>query len=107
MLVKLETQSRKKAKLTRFFDVMDFQILLLTGLIVPFLGWFFLGLKYWITMWPAILFIIWLVRFKIDKPSGYWSHFLNFQPRGKQWTGYNGYNTAPKELSKIRNSRSF
>jgi hypothetical protein len=102
MLTKIETQSRKKAKLTRFFDVMDFQILLLTGLIIPFLGWFFLGLQYWVTMWPSILFIIWLAKFKIDKPSGYWNHFVNFSLRGKQWTGYNGYNLANKEYSRIR-----
>jgi sterol desaturase/sphingolipid hydroxylase (fatty acid hydroxylase superfamily) len=102
MLTKIETQSRKKAKLTRYFDVTDFQILLLVSLIVPFLAWFLIGLGPLWSMWPAILFVTWLINFKIDKPSGYWSHFLNHRLRGKLWTGYNGYNTAKKEYLDIK-----
>jgi hypothetical protein len=96
MLTKIETQARKKAKLTRYMDVLDFQLILSLGLILPFMVWFFLGYGPEVSIWPAVIFIAWLLRFKVDKPSGYWSHFVSHILRGKSFTGYNGYN-EPKE----------
>jgi hypothetical protein len=88
MLVKIETQSRKRAKLTRYFDVMDFQILLITGLVIPFSLWMIAGVTYYYTFWMVLSYIVWMALFKIDKPSGYWNHWLNYRLRGKFWTGY-------------------
>ena len=90
MLVRIETQSRKKAKLNRYMDIMDFQILLLSGLVLPFSLWLLFGLTAFETIWLCIGYILWMSFFKINKPSGYWSHWLSYQMRGKLWTGYNG-----------------
>jgi len=102
MLTKIETQARKKAKLTRYMDVIDFQIILLLSLIVPFTVWFFLGLGPLYSMWPAIIFVAWLVRFKVDKPSGYWSHFVSHNLRGKSFVGYNGLHEPKDCYKKLR-----
>jgi hypothetical protein len=102
MLTKIETQARKKAKLTRYMDVLDFQLILLLSLVLPFMLWFFLGLGPLFSLWPAALFIAWLIRFKVDKPSGYWSHFVSHQLRGKNFTGYNGYFPAKQCYTRLK-----
>jgi hypothetical protein len=93
MITRIETQSRKKAKLTRFMDVMDFQILLLTGLVLPFSLWFFLGVPFGYSLVVVVVYMIWMIKFKIDKPAGYWSHYLNFKLRGSLWSAYSGLQT--------------
>lgn len=102
MLTKIETQARKKAKLTRYMDVLDFQIILLLGLIFPFMVWFFLGLGPIVSMWPFALFIAWLIKFKVDKPEGYWSHYVSHHLRGKSFTGYNGFNHPKDSYAKLK-----
>lgn len=102
MLTKIETQARKKAKLTRYMDVMDFQLILLLVLIIPFLAWFFIGVGPLFSIWPAVLFIVWLLRFKVDKPSGYWSHYVSHNLRGKNFTGYNGFYEAKECFKKLK-----
>lgn len=99
MLTKIETQARKKAKLTRYMDVLDFQLILLLTLILPFLAWFFLGIGPLVSIWPAVIFIAWLLKFKVDKPSGYWNHYVSHNLRGKNFTGYSGFN-EPKDCFK-------
>jgi hypothetical protein len=95
MLVKLETQARKKAKLTRYLDVIDFQIILLTLLVLPTALWMIFGLSGFYTIWGAVGYVIWMGIFKIGKPAGYWTHWLSFQFRGRHWTGYNGTTPTP------------
>jgi hypothetical protein len=102
MLTKIETQARKKAKLTRYMDVLDFQLILLLGLIFPFMVWFFLGYGPLVSAWPVLLFIAWLMKFKVDKPSGYWSHFVSHHLRGKSFTGYNGFNYPQEGYTRIK-----
>jgi hypothetical protein len=101
MLVVIQTQARKKAKLTPYFDVMDFQIILLTGLVIPGACWFILGIPWAYTVWMVVLYGAWISMFKINKPAGYGSHFWKHVLRGKAWTAYG--NEAPHpELSKLR-----
>jgi hypothetical protein len=88
MIVRIETQSRKKAKLTPYMDIMDFQLLLLTGLIVPMSLWLILGIPWQLSAILPVSYVIWMAKFKVGKPSGYWNHWLNYRLRGKQWTGY-------------------
>jgi hypothetical protein len=102
MLTKIETQARKKAKLTRYMDVLDFQLILVLGLIFPFMVWFFLGVGPLGSIWPAVIFIAWLLMFKVDKPSGYWSHYVSHNIRGKSFTGYNGYFHAKEYYTKLK-----
>lgn len=89
MLTRIETQSRKKAKLTPYMDILDFQIILLSGLILPFIVWMFTGYGMIYSMWIVLVYIVWMFYFKIDKPPGYWNHFLNHKTRGKAWVAYN------------------
>lgn len=96
MVVKFEVQSRKKPKLNRFMDIMDFQILLLTGLVIPFGIWYITGLNWTYTLWFVLLYIIWMFKFKIDKPPGYWNHYIAFHLRGKNWSSRGG--STPKQI---------
>lgn len=101
MLTKIETQARKKAKLTPYMDVMDFQIILVTGLVLPMAVWMLTGLTWYYTVWLVLAYIFWIARFKINKPDGYGYHFWKFKLRGKCWTGYVG--AAPNEgMSSVR-----
>ena len=102
MITRIETQSRKKAKLTRFMDVMDFQILLLTGLVLPFTLWFFAGIPFGYSMLVVVLYIIWMMNFKIDKPAGYWDHYLSYKLRGSLWSAYNGLNVPKRWYADLR-----
>lgn len=90
MLTKIETLARKKAKLTAYMDVMDFQIVLLTGLVLPMAVWLLTGLGWGYTFWVVLAYIAWMLGFKINKPSGYGKHYFHFKIRGKAWTGYGG-----------------
>jgi hypothetical protein len=90
MLIEIQTQSRKKPKLNRFMDVQDLQILLLLGLVVPYLLWWFVGIDFLYGWPPVVLYIAWMVRFKIDRPAGYWKHWLSHQLRGQHWSARNG-----------------
>lgn len=99
MLTKIETQARKKAKLTPYMDVMDFQIILLTGLVAPMAVWLLTGLTWKYTIWFVVAYSLWILRFKINKPSGYAMHFWKFMIRGKAWSGYSGAEATPEMLS--------
>ena len=90
MLIKIETQSRKKAKLTPYMDVMDFQIILLLGLVAPMAVWILTGLDWKYSFWMVAVYIWWIGFFKIGKPSGYGGHYWKYMIRGKAWTGYTG-----------------
>lgn len=95
MLTKIETQSRKKAKLTPYMDVMDFQLILLLGFVVPFVIWLFTGMGFAYTCFLVIGYIIWMMLFKVNKPAGYWNHYLSYNLRGKGWTAYS--DSRPEE----------
>lgn len=99
MLTRLETQSRKKAKLTPYMDVMDFQLLLFFGLVLPLIIWLLSGITWKGTFWIPIAYTLWMVRFKVGKPPGYWQHWLSFQLRGKLWTCYSNSPIPPHILS--------
>ena len=103
MLTKIETQARKKAKLTPYMDVLDFQIILLSGLVVPMAIWMLVGLPWKYTVWIVLAYFAWIWRFKINKPSGYAVHFWKHKIRGKAWAGYSGEAAKPEMLS-IRDS---
>jgi hypothetical protein len=90
MLTKIETQARKKAKLTPYMDVLDFQIILLSGLVLPMAIWLLTGLGWVYTIWIVVIYMGWILMFKINKPSGYGLHFWKFKIRGKAWTAYGG-----------------
>jgi len=98
MIVKIEVQARKKPKLNRFMDVFDLQMLLLLGFVVPYVIWFFSGVDYFKTCIFVILYIAWLIMFKIDKPPGYWNHWLSYHMRGKFWSARNGRTPEPTYL---------
>ena len=88
MTIKFEVQARKKPKLNRYMDIADFQFLLLTGMVIPFGLWYVFGVDWLYTFWVVVLYILWMFKFKIDKPNGYWSHWVNFQLRGKAWSTF-------------------
>lgn len=96
MLTKIETQARKKAKLTPYMDVMDFQIVLVSGLVLPMAAYMLTGLGWAYTSWLVIAYIFWIAKFKINKPAGYGYHFWKYRIRGKTWTGYAG--TPPNPM---------
>lgn len=102
MLTRIQTQARKKAKLTPYMDVMDFQIILLTGLVLPMAIFMVTGLTWWYTVWPLLIYIWWIANFKINKPSGYGLHFWKFKIRGKAWTAYAGDPPNPV-MSNLKN----
>jgi hypothetical protein len=85
---KIETQARKKAKLTPYMDVMDFQIILLTGLVIPFAIWLLTGIEWVYTVWLVLGYTAWMITFKVGKASGYSQHWWKYHLRGKAWTGY-------------------
>jgi hypothetical protein len=88
MLIKIETLANKQAKLTRFFDFVDFYVLALVGFLMPVAAWAAIGLPYSFTCWPGIIYLCWLLRFKANKPKVYWSHWLRFKLRSKHCTAY-------------------
>jgi hypothetical protein len=88
MVVKFEVQARKKPKLNRFMDIMDFQLILLTCMVIPFALWYIFGITWAYTFWLGLSYILWMMKFKIDKPNGYWGHWLNYQLRGKTWSTF-------------------
>lgn len=88
MLIKIETLANKQAKLSKYFDFMDFQLLALTGFLMPVVTWATLDLPYSFTCWPGFIYLFWLLKFKANKPKGYWSHWLRFKLRSKHWTAY-------------------
>lgn len=90
MVVKFEVQARKKPKLNAYMDVWDFQMILLTVLIIPFVIWYTTGVSIKYTWVFGVGYIMWMYKFKIDKPLGYWTHWLSFKFRGKAWTMGNG-----------------
>lgn len=90
MVVKFEVQSRKKPRLNHYMDIMDFQMILLSVLVVPFLLWYLTGVGFQYTFVLGLSYICWMMKFKVDKPDGYWSHWLSFNLRGKAWTCQTG-----------------
>jgi hypothetical protein len=98
MVTRIETQSRKKAKLTPYMDIMDFQILLLTALILPMALWLLFGVTFHFSGILPLCYFIWMLRFKVGKPAGYWNHWLNKKLRGKNWTGYSNQIPHPSYL---------
>jgi hypothetical protein len=104
MLIRIETQSRKKAKLTPYMDVMDFQLILLTGLVLPLAIWLLTGLNWKFTLWIPASYLGWMIAFKINKPSGYWNHWLNHKLRGKHWSAYSNQ-TIPEEFINLKKTQ--
>jgi hypothetical protein len=86
MLVKIETQARKKSKLNPYLDVFDLQMILVLGLALPVGLKAAIGIKFEYTIWGLLLYILWMAAFKINKPERYFTHWLNKRCRGRRWT---------------------
>lgn len=95
MVTKFEVQSRKKPKLNHYMDIMDFQIILISGMVIPFLLWYVTGISFMYSCVLVLSYIFWMMKFKVDKPDGYWTHWLSFKIRGKAWTCQTGQLPPP------------
>ena len=105
MVTKFETQARKKPKLNKYIDLMDFQIILVVGLFGPVIAWYLTGVNVLVAWIPIVCYMVWIGKYKINKPLGYGFHMITYRARSGHWTAV--AKNKPKKLYLELSAESF
>lgn len=82
MLITFDTKASNVARVAKYIDAFDMFVFLVTGLIIPQFLNYVNDYPWSRTLWMPALYFGFILRFKLNRPKGYFYSWLNFKLRG-------------------------
>ena len=97
--IKIENHARSsEIEIVKGINTSDFGILLASVAFLPLAGNHFLGLDWKMMLLPGVVYLLYVLRFKVGKPRSYFRHYLSYKFRDTLWRAENIYSEHQYEL---------